>query len=112
MGNVEDVKQKVLELLRTVYDPEIPINIYDLGLVYEVNVDENSIEVILGLTTPFCPIGYLVVYQVETLLKEHFKDKNVMVRLDLERQWSPERMTEEGRKLFKLLYGYDILEKK
>lgn len=112
MDNVEEVKQRVLELLKTVFDPEIPINIYDLGLVYEINVDNDAIEVILGLTTPFCPIAHLVVYQVETLLKEHFKNKNVVVKLDLERQWSPERMTEEGRKLFKILYGYDILDKR
>jgi metal-sulfur cluster biosynthetic enzyme len=49
---------------------------------------------------------------VEVLLKEHFKDKNIVVRLDLEKPWTPEKMTEEGRKLFKILYGYDILEKK
>jgi len=112
MNNPEEVKQKVLELLKTVYDPEIPINIYDLGLVYEVNVNEDAIEVVLGLTTPFCPIAHLVVYQVEVLLKEHFKDKNIVVRLDLEKPWTPEKMTEEGRKFFKILYGYDILEKK
>lgn len=112
MGSSEEIKQKVIELLRTVYDPEIPINIYDLGLVYEVNVVGETIEVVLGLTTPFCPIAHIVVYQVESILKENFKDRNIVVRLDLERMWSPEKMSEEGRKLFKLLYGYDILNKK
>lgn len=108
----EDVKQKIIELLKTVYDPEIPINIYDLGLVYEINVTDDMIEVVLGLTTPFCPIAHLVVYQVESILKQYFKDKKIEVKLDLERLWSPEKMTEEGRKLFRVLYGYDILEKK
>lgn len=112
MVNAEEIRQKVIELLRSVYDPEIPINIYDLGLVYEVNVIDETIEVVVGLTTPFCPIAHIVVYQVESMLKDHFKDKKVVVRLDLERIWTPERMSEEGRKLFKLLYGYDILEKK
>ncbi|MEM1644957.1 MAG: metal-sulfur cluster assembly factor [Ignisphaera sp.] len=112
MNSVEEIKQKIIELLRTVYDPEIPINIYDLGLVYEVNVAGETIEVVLGLTTPFCPIAHIVVYQVESILKENFKDRNIVVRLDLERMWSPEKMSEEGRKLFKLLYGYDILDKK
>lgn len=108
----EDIRQKIIELLRTVYDPEIPINVYDLGLVYSINVADDSIEVVLGLTTPFCPVAYFIVYQVESLLKQHFRDKKINVRLDLERFWTPERMTEEGRKLFKILYGYDILEKR
>jgi len=107
-----DTREKVIALLKTVYDPEIPINIYDLGLVYDINITDDTIEVVLGLTSPLCPIAHVVVYQVESLLKQHFTDKKVVVRLDLERAWSPERMTEEGRKLFKILYGYDILEKK
>ena len=111
MSSPEDVKRRVIEALKTVYDPEIPINIYDLGLVYDVKVDSDSIEVVMGLTTPFCPIAYLVVSQVESVLRQHFSDKKVSVRLDLDRLWSPERMTEEGRRLFKLLYGYDIAER-
>jgi len=107
----DEVKQKVIEILKNVYDPEIPINIYDLGLIYEINVNDTDIEVVLGLTTPFCPIAHLVVYQAESMLKEHFKNKNISIRLDLGRQWTPERMTEEGRKIFKALYGYDPAEK-
>lgn len=112
MSEANEVKQKVIEVLKSIYDPEIPINIYDLGLVYEVNVSENTIEVVIGLTTPLCPIAHIVLYQVESVLKQYFSDKNVVVKLDLERLWSPERMTEEGRKLFRLLYGHNILEKK
>lgn len=108
----DDIRQKIIELLKTVYDPEIPINIYDLGLIYEINVKDDVIEVVVGLTTPFCPIAHLVVYQVESILKQNFRDKKIEVKLDLEKTWTPERMTEEGRKIFKALYGYDILGKK
>jgi metal-sulfur cluster biosynthetic enzyme len=104
------LKQKVVEVLRSVYDPEIPINIYDLGLVYSINVQDGIIEVTVGVTTPFCPVAYLVVKQAERALKQAFPDKEIKVILDLERQWSPAMMTEDGKKLFKAIYGYDPME--
>jgi len=111
--NVEkenEIKQKVIEVLKGVYDPEIPINIYDLGLVYSIKVSDSELEITLGLTTPFCPIAYLIVQQAERALKEVFPNKNIKIKLDVERLWNPTMMTEEGRKLFKLLYGYDPAE--
>jgi len=102
--------QRIIEVLKSIYDPEIPINIYDLGLVYSIKISDSDLEVTLGLTTPFCPIAYLVVQQTENALKEAFPDKNIKVKLDLERQWTPAMMSEEGRKLFKFLYGYDPAE--
>jgi len=107
----EDVKKKIIDLLKTVYDPEIPINIYDLGLVYNIEVEGNTINVTLGLTTPFCPMAFMVVQQAEHILKQSFPDKEIKVNLDLERIWSPQMMTEEGRRLFKILYGYDPIER-
>jgi metal-sulfur cluster biosynthetic enzyme len=111
--NVEkenEIKQKVVEVLKGVYDPEIPINIYDLGLVYSIKVSDSELEITLGLTTPFCPIAYLIAQQAERALKEVFPNKNIKIKLDVERLWNPTMMTEEGRKLFKLLYGYDPAE--
>ncbi len=109
--NSEDLKKKIIELLRTVYDPEIPINIYDLGLVYDIKIEGNTISVTLGLTAPFCPMAFMVVQQAEHILRKSFPDKEIRVNLDLERIWSPQMMTEEGRRLFKILYGYDPVEK-
>ncbi len=106
----EELKQRVIEVLRKVYDPEIPINIYDLGLVYSITIHDNVIEVELGVTTPFCPMAYLVAQQAEQALRSAFPDKEVRVRLNLEQLWEPTKMTENGRKLFKQLYGYDPLE--
>lgn len=107
----DDIKKKVIEVLRSVYDPEIPINIYDLGLVYNVSVEDRKIFVEVGVTTPFCPVAYMVPRYVEAALKRAFGDSmEIEVVLNLEKQWTPEMMTEEGRAKFKELYGYDPVE--
>jgi len=107
---VDEIKKKIVEVLKTIYDPEIPINVYDLGLVYSIEVTDKSIRVEMGLTTPFCPVAYIVVDQAERALKNAFPDKEIQVTLNLEKPWSPEMMTEEGRVFFKMLYGYDPKE--
>ncbi len=107
----EDLKKRIIDLLKTIYDPEIPINIYDLGLVYNIEVEGSTINLTIGLTTPFCPMAFMVVQQAEHVIKQSFPDKEVKVNLDLERIWNPQMMTEEGRRLFKVLYGYDPAEK-
>ncbi|MDK6029090.1 metal-sulfur cluster assembly factor [Ignisphaera sp. 4213-co] len=109
-NETNEIKRKVVEVLRNVYDPEIPINVYDLGLVYSIDIDKNKIVVVLGLTSPFCPIAHLVVKQAEDALRNAFPDMEIHVELDLERVWNPSMMTEEGKKLFKILYGYDPSE--
>ena len=111
MNSEAEIKKKVIETLKTVYDPEIPINIYDLGLVYSIEVKNDTIEVELGVTSPLCPIAYLIAQQAEYALRKTFPDKKVDVRLNLERIWDPSRMTEEGRMLFKQLFGYDPVER-
>ncbi|RLG77570.1 MAG: phenylacetic acid degradation protein [Thermoprotei archaeon] len=112
MNSVEDVKKKVIEVLRTVYDPEIPINVYDLGLVYKIDVSDDKIVVEVGVTTPFCPIAYMIPRAIEEALKKAFEKngKKIEVMLNLEKQWKPDMMTEEGRRRFKELYGYDPVE--
>ncbi|MCS7111688.1 MAG: metal-sulfur cluster assembly factor [Ignisphaera sp.] len=107
MSSEEEVKRKIVETLKNVYDPEIPINIYDLGLLYSVSIKDNKIDVTLGVTSPFCPLAYIIVEQAKTALKNAFPDREVEVHLDLNTIWSPKMMTEDGRKLFRLLYGYD-----
>ena len=107
MNSEEEVKKKVIEVLKNVYDPEIPINIYDLGLLYSIDIKDDRIDVTLGVTSPFCPIAYIIIEQVKKALTDALPDKKVEVHLDLERIWSPKMMTEDGRRLFKLLYGYD-----
>ncbi|MEM2852409.1 MAG: iron-sulfur cluster assembly protein, partial [Ignisphaera sp.] len=72
MGNEEEIKRKVIEALKNVYDPEIPINIYDLGLLYSIDIRDDRIDVTLGVTSPFCPIAYIIVEQTKNVLKNAF----------------------------------------
>ncbi len=110
--DVESIKKKVIEALRNVYDPEIPVNVYDLGLVYEIRIDDGpKIYVRLGLTAPGCPVAYQLVYMAEEAIRQAIPEaKDVTVELDMETPWNPERVTPEGRKLLQELFGYDVVE--
>ena len=108
----EATRRKVLEVLKNVYDPEIPINIVDLGLVYGVDVDdEGNIRIQLTLTAPGCPVAGLVVMQAEEMVKQYVPEaKDVRVELVFDPPWDPRRITPEGRKLLKILFGYDVVQ--
>ena len=108
----EATRRKVLEVLKNVYDPEIPINIVDLGLVYGVDVDdEGNVRIRLTLTAPGCPVAGLVVMQAEEMVKQYVPEaKDVRVELVFDPPWDPRRITPEGRKLLKILFGYDVVQ--
>ncbi|WP_409366324.1 metal-sulfur cluster assembly factor [Metallosphaera sp. D4-4] len=94
-----------------VYDPEIPIDIVNLGLIYELEVsDEGDVFARIGATTPSCPVTSDLEYTVEQVIKETVPAKSVRVDLDLETKWTPLMMTREGREDFKRKYGYDIVK--
>ncbi len=105
------VREKVIETLKSIYDPEIPINIWDLGLVYDVRVsEEGDVYVLMTLTAPGCPLANALAVAVEDAIRSIDGVRNVTVELTFDPPWDPRRMTQEGRELFKKLYGYDILE--
>lgn len=109
--NKEEWKKKIMEALTQVYDPEIPVDIVNLGLIYELKIsDEGDVYIKLGLTAPGCPVVDDLIYTVEQVIKETVPAKSVEVDIDLETPWTPLRMTPEGREKFKKLYGYDIVE--
>ena len=111
MPNKEELKKKVIEALKNVYDPEIPINIVDLGLIYEIKVDdEGNVEVKMTLTAPGCPIWMFMVQQAENAIKSVDGVKDAKVEIVWEPQWTPLRMTKEGRETYKAIFGYDIVE--
>jgi metal-sulfur cluster biosynthetic enzyme len=83
MPTVDQVK----EALREVYDPEIGFNIVELGLVYDVQVDEeNNVHIKMTLTTPFCPLGPLIEQQVDAVLRALYPETK---QIDIELVWSP-----------------------
>lgn len=107
----EEWKKKIMEALKDVYDPEIPVDIVNLGLIYDLKIDdEGNVYLRLGLTAPGCPVIDDLIYTVEQVIKETVPAKSVEVDIDLDTQWTPLKMTPEGREKFKQLYGYDIVE--
>jgi metal-sulfur cluster biosynthetic enzyme len=94
------LKEKVVEALKSVYDPELNINVVDLGLIYNVDVtDNNDVEVTMTLTTPGCPLHDSITRGVRYSIEGIEETKNVEVNLVWEPSWSPEKMTAEGLRL-------------
>ena len=92
------VEAEILEALREVYDPEIPVNIYDLGLIYDVNVDEDGmVDIEMTLTSPACPVAGILPGQVEQKVREVPGVADVSVELVWEPAWSMDRMSEEAK---------------
>jgi FeS assembly SUF system protein len=88
----------VREALRDVYDPEIPVNIVDLGLVYDIQVKENGVVYILmTLTYPGCPIGPVIVEQIEEAVGSLPGVKYVDVEFTFDPPWTPDKMSEEAK---------------
>jgi FeS assembly SUF system protein len=97
-GQTDEINQDaVIDALRECYDPEIPVNIVDLGLVYEVNIGVDSVGVIMTLTAIGCPVAGEVMAEVETKLLEVPGVKKAKVELTFDPPWSPDRMSEDAR---------------
>ena len=90
-------KQEVLERLKSVVDPELGIDIVNLGLIYDIKIEGDSIHVKMTLTSPFCPLGVLIVRNVEEVLKS-IGFKNVDIEIVFDPPWTPSRMSEEAKK--------------
>ena len=91
-------KEAVIEGLRSVYDPEIPVNIYDLGLIYDLDIDpDGSVRVVMTLTAPGCPVAGEFPQQVADAVAGVEGTGEVAVTLTWEPAWTPERMSEDAR---------------
>lgn len=107
----EELINRIIGVLKNIYDPEIPINIYDLGLIYDIRVDTNRVvHIDMTLTTPGCPIAFFVVQQVVNSIKNIEGVNDVKVNVVFNPPWTPMRMTKEGRERFKQLFGYDVVD--
>jgi len=92
------IEAEVMEALREVYDPEIPVNIYDLGLIYDVEVDEfGFVEIDMTLTSPACPVAGSLPGEVENKVRNVPGVTDVHVELVWEPAWSMDRMSEEAK---------------
>ena len=95
-GNIE---QQIWDQLKTCYDPEIPVNIVDLGLVYEVAVADADVEVQMTLTFAGCGMGPYIAQQAEWRLAEVEGIEDINVDLVFDPPWTPDMITEEGKRL-------------
>ena len=92
-----DIKEAIIEQIRTIYDPEIPVNIYELGLIYEVNVsDEGDANILMTLTAPACPAAEILPEEVTQKTKGVPGVKDATVELTFDPPWSKEMMSEEA----------------
>ena len=91
-------KEKVLEVLKNVYDPEIPVNVVDLGLIYDVQVEKGDVSVLMTLTAQGCGMGPHIAQQAEWAIAELEGVEDVSVELTFDPVWTPDRITPEGKK--------------
>jgi FeS assembly SUF system protein len=92
-----DVYESVIAALKDIYDPEIPVNIYDLGLIYNVEIEDGSAVVTMTLTTPHCPVAETMPGEVELRVESVPGIRDAEVNLVWEPAWSPASMTDEAR---------------
>lgn len=95
---MSNLKENIISALREVYDPEIPINVYDLGLIYEINVrNEGDVEIVMTLTSPACPTADYIKEMIEDAARSVDGVSNVDIELTFEPMWSPDKVSVEVR---------------
>ena len=92
-------KDKVIDALKEVFDPEIPANIVDLGLIYDVDINGSEVDVKMTLTAAGCGMGPYIAQQAEWAISELEDVEDVNVDIVFDPPWDPERITEDGKKL-------------
>ena len=92
-------KDKVIDALKEVFDPEIPVNIVDLGLIYDVDINGTDVDVKMTLTAAGCGMGPYIAQQAEWAISELEDVEDVNVDIVFDPPWDPERITEDGKKL-------------
>jgi FeS assembly SUF system protein len=93
-----DIEEKIVEVLKTVYDPEIPVDIYNLGLIYKIDVDDDANAVIdMTLTAPGCSLADFIVEDVRLRVEALDSVKSATVNLVFEPEWNKDMMSDEAK---------------
>ena len=93
-----DIKSKVIDKIKKIYDPEIPVNIYELGLIYKIEVDEtNKVNIDMTLTSPNCPVAESLPNQVKEDIMEMEEVSDVNLKLVWEPPWDKDKMSEAAK---------------
>ncbi len=94
----EILKNRIIQRLKTIHDPEIPLNIYELGLIYEIDIDDNNdVLIVMTLTAPNCPVAESLPLEVEEAVKQTEGVNNVQVQITFEPAWSMDKLSDEAK---------------
>jgi len=98
MGNeFLQLESEIIKVIKTVFDPEIPVNVYDLGLIYEINVEEdNKVRIVMTLTSPNCPVAEALPEEVREKVAAVEGVKSVDLNLTFDPPWSKDMLSEEA----------------
>jgi FeS assembly SUF system protein len=95
---LEEIGDKIVRVLKTIYDPEIPVDIYELGLIYDVFVsEENNAKILMTLTSPNCPVAESLPVEIEDKVKTLKEIENCEVEITFDPNWTQEMMSEEAK---------------
>jgi FeS assembly SUF system protein len=98
MMNTEELKEKVIECIQTIYDPEIPVNIYELGLIYEISVlPINNVQIVMTLTAPGCPAAQSLPVEVDQKVRQIEGINDVHVAVTWDPPWDKSMMSEAAQ---------------
>ena len=96
--NPNEIGDKIIQVIKTIYDPEIPVDIYELGLIYDVLVNEDfDVKIIMTLTTPNCPVAETLPVDVKDKVKTIKGIKSVEVEMTFEPPWTQDLMSDEAK---------------
>ena len=96
-SNIQDLQEEILVMIRTVYDPEIPVNIYDLGLIYDIDIhDNNDVTIEMTLTSPNCPAIDYILADLKMKVKAVEAVNEVNIDLTFDPPWDRSMMSEEA----------------
>ena len=95
---IADIGEEIIRVLKTVYDPEIPVDIYELGLIYDIQISEEAdVKIIMTLTSPNCPVAESLPQEVKDKVKEVENVNEVDLELTFEPTWNKDMMSEEAK---------------
>ena len=96
--NSQDLGEKIVKELKSIFDPEIPVDIYELGLIYDVFVNEdNEVKILMTLTTPNCPVAETLPMEVEEKVKSLDEVSSAEVEITFDPPWTKDLMSEEAK---------------
>lgn len=96
MNEFLELEEKIVRVLKTVFDPEIPVDIYELGLIYNIDINDGEVIIEMTLTAPNCPAADFILEDVKQKVKGVEGVKSVEIKLVFEPEWSKDRMSEEA----------------